>query len=1138
MVTFCQLNVSKMSSNSELAIGKYLYDKNIKAMMVQESGHWNISTQPYAGYKVFSNDISYNPSKLRGVSLILKEELHPEPITDLASPDFDGVWCQIKLHNKRILLGSMYCRPSEADMTEFRNFLDYVSQVRQYGKKHRFNSLLIYGDFNARNSEWGDHYTNKKGTALSNYLNTEGLTICSPFDLTFTGNGGGSVIDLVLAEGAITNILGRQWIDKETELFTGAPTQGHYPILQSLHERTNEHTLKTVCKDWKKTDWKSWKEQIERETNQLEKSAAPTLNGKQLWENLLHIINEATRIWVPNKIICVHSKPYWADGLSVLQNSAKIARTNYMNRSTPRNKAELTRSVEEFRIGLIKAKNDWIRLRTESLNVKNSQAFWKKYKRVFGAQIDNTVNNLLHNGLLHTTDHDKEELLYNTFFTGKHLDGLPNNQQHDDFVTEEYRKLKDSFCHRRSNCASISQSQDSILNEAVTCSEIKEAIKRQETTDKALDPNSVHPVILKHLGPSAISLLKLIYNWTLVSGVWLWDTSHITFIRKEGKSNYSEPGAYRPITNAPYFGKILERILDSRLKLMIGIHGTIDNCQEGFLKNRSTTRYLFRLLCNLSDVKRKRLTSIVLFLDFQKAFDSVHLPTLIVKLYKMGVDGCFLNLIHNFLFKRRVHLKVNGYVGKARPCLNFGLPQGSVLAPFLFILYVTDMLNDFPLELKTSVSCYKFADDGTLMVCHENLQECYRLMQDICNHLSIWCTKNKLAINCQPNKTEAMILKTTNSTNGHSIPELTISGKHIKYVKPTKVLGLILDEDLSFKVHAMKKLNDCRKKWGLLTKSTNRNYGLNVKSLTTLLKVVVLTKLMYGAPLWLARNLDVFKGFWNDIIMKITGAMFNPHRDLTEIALHLPPLDVQLEILSVKFMAKCLTTNDYMKSLLLQAEGSLQKQLQDQLTALKKFIAWKKEPGRIRSRQIDLLEPSNQALAIYSKSEIKEFKMFLWTERIILKMQFKKLVSETDEVVFSLITLLQSQKCILDKNNFLFNYGTTKAEDSYIFDYIHGNSLIFGNSRATHLGEENKCLFCQEKYDSQQHQLLECKEVEDDSHSMFQSCIRSNKKYLLEVLSSNRYEAKQTAFIERVKFLKGQHEFLIEEKLEKRWRLP
>ena len=129
---------------------------------------------------------------------------------------------------------------------------------------------------------------------------------------------------------------------------------------------------------------------------------------------------------------------------------------------------------------------------------------------------------------------------------------------------------------------------------------------------------------------------------------------------------------------------------------------------------------------------------------------------------------------------------------------------------------------------------------------------------------------------------------------------------------------------------------------------------------------------------------------------------------------------------------------------------------------------------------------------------------------------------------------MQSQNLIVDKNNFLFNHGTTKAEDSYILDYIHGNSLIFGNTRATHLDEENKCYFCQEKYDSRQHQLLDCKEVEDNSHRTFESCIRDKKNYLLDVLSSDRKEGKQTAFIERVKFLKGQHEFLIEEKQKKR----
>ena len=96
-------------------------------------------------------------------------------------------------------------------------------------------------------------------------------------------------------------------------------------------------------------------------------------------------------------------------------------------------------------------------------------------------------------------------------------------------------------------------------------------------------------------------------------------------------------------------------------------------------------------------------------------------------------------------------------------------------------------------------------------------------------------------------------------------------------MKSSQVLGIILEEKLSFKDHAHKKLNECKKKWGLIKKNTNRNHGLKVRSLTILLKGVILTKLLYGAPLWLANNLDCFTGFWNQIIMKISGAMLNPH---------------------------------------------------------------------------------------------------------------------------------------------------------------------------------------------------------------------------------------------------------------------
>ena len=138
-------------------------------------------------------------------------------------------------------------------------------------------------------------------------------------------------------------------------------------------------------------------------------------------------------------------------------------------------------------------------------------------------------------------------------------------------------------------------------------------------------------------------------------------------------------------------------------------------------------------------------------------------------------------------------------------------------------------------------------------------------------------------------------------SNQEKLPELIINGKHIKYVKSTKVLGLIIDDELKFKQHAAQKLKECNKKWGLLTKTTNRNHGLNVRSLTLLLKTTVLTKLHYAAPLWLGNNIDCYKLLWNNIIMKISGAMLNPHRELMELALHLPPLEVQLEILNVKF---------------------------------------------------------------------------------------------------------------------------------------------------------------------------------------------------------------------------------------------
>ena len=151
---------------------------------------------------------------------------------------------------------------------------------------------------------------------------------------------------------------------------------------------------------------------------------------------------------------------------------------------------------------------------------------------------------------------------------------------------------------------------------------------------------------------------------------------------------------------ASCIGKLLERILDNRMRIFILQRDGLDETQEGFIAGRSTTRYLFHLLANLSEIKRQKLACIILFVDFEKAYDSVHLPTLIVKLKHFGFTGKIIKLLHSFLFNRNVCLKINGHLGATRRCLLYGLPQGSVISPFLFILYITDMTKSIPKCIK------------------------------------------------------------------------------------------------------------------------------------------------------------------------------------------------------------------------------------------------------------------------------------------------------------------------------------------------------------------------------------------------------------------------------------------------------
>jgi hypothetical protein len=266
--------------------------------------------------------------------------------------------------------------------------------------------------------------------------------------------------------------------------------------------------------------------------------------------------------------------------------------------------------------------------------------------------------------------------------------------------------------------------------------------------------------------------------------------------------------------------------------------GLLDENQEGFSAGKNTVRYLHRLTAGIKGDIQKRLTVLCLFIDFEKAFDSVWKKGLITKLWKAGVHGCFLQLIDNFLFNRTVCLLINGFIGPIRQCLEYGLPQGSVLSPILFKFYVFDI--ESVCQLYRQITFFKFADDGTAKVVGKDLNECLFYLSLVFDCINEWTSRWRMVINCDVNKTEVICF---NCYDTAQVPlSFSLGGRTIYLTNQSRVLGVVLDKQLNFKEHSKSVYNKLVYRWVCLCRYSNRNWGMYQTVVIRIVKATVLSK--------------------------------------------------------------------------------------------------------------------------------------------------------------------------------------------------------------------------------------------------------------------------------------------------------
>ena len=413
----------------------------------------------------------------------------------------------------------------------------------------------------------------------------------------------------------------------------------------------------------------------------------------------------------------------------------------------------------------------------------NSKETWKILNELRGKRNAKIKPSFMLNG---TIVEDRREIAnsFNNYFTSI---ALKLNESDDGLTIEPIQKFTDYI---------KSSSNTSIYLKECTSDEILNIIK-ELSSSKSSD---IPIIVLKRCGNILSPLLSKFYTRFMRLGIFpdTLKTGLVSPIYKKGDPQLLDN--YRPISTLPIFSKIFEKLIYTRIYDFLVAKNVLYEKQFGFRRNHSTSHAINYSIKYIADKIEQKKHVIGIFLDLSKAFDTICHEKLLVKLDSYGIRGNCLKLIKNYLLNRKQITKFNNVKSDSKNIM-FGVPQGSVLGPLIFLLYINDIVNS-AFEGETVI----FADDTNIFVTGNNEEETYYLANKVLKCVSIYMKVNQLHINLSKcahmyfrpnlNNNERNACARSNVYNASCI--LSLNGKKVKKVDKIKFLGVIIDDQLSW----------------------------------------------------------------------------------------------------------------------------------------------------------------------------------------------------------------------------------------------------------------------------------------------------------------------------------------------------
>ena len=806
------------------------------------------------GYKIIRSDHPLN-LKRGGVCIFFKETL-PLNILNITQLN-ECLVVEILYNNKKCYLVTLYLFPNQNDIefddiiTKFEILIDSIYSLNPY-------FVIILGDFNAKLNKWKtDDLDTKEGIKIDEVTSSFALSqiISGPthilanstscIDLIFTNHP-----DLVINSGIHSSIhpnCHHQIIFAEVDFKIFFPPP---------YERHIWH--------YKRADYDS----IRRCLNNFDWNRA-FLNKDidHQVETFNTVILNVMSNYVPNEVITINDKdPPWIT--SNIKN--KITHKNSLFQKYIRNgrNAHDLDNLEIARNNITNAIKESKRLFYERMNFKlinpntSPKTYWSILKSLYSDNKIPIIPPVIHRNEFVTSFKDKAEL-FNNFFA-EQCTMLRNGSTIPSHVSLNTHALLN----------------DIILNE----NDILQYIR-------SLDPNKSHGFdgisirMLKLCDNSIVKPLLIIFNNCINDGYFplAWKKGNITPIHKKDEKNKIEN--YRPISILPVCGKIFERIIFNCLYRFFESNNILNVNQSGFRSGDSCTNQLLYISHQIFNSFNANPSQEVrgVFLDISKAFDKVWHDGLIYKLKCNGVEGNMLKLLSCFLHNRYQRVVLNGQSSSWRK-ITAGVPQGSILGPLLFLIYINDISDGLESDVKL------FADDTSLFstVIDPNVSA-LSLNNDL-RKINLWAYQWKMSFNPSITK-QAHEVIFSKKRNDVYHPSLVFNNIDVKRVSSQKHLGLILDEKLSFKDHLDMVISKTSKSINVLRKL---QYHLPRSSLITIYKSFIRSILDYADIIYdQPYNFSIInriESIQYNAALAITGAIRGSSRDKIYNELGLEPL--------------------------------------------------------------------------------------------------------------------------------------------------------------------------------------------------------------------------------------------------------